>query len=666
MSWWLEHRFRMIQNNLRDIDAAMDVDEEVAWLLRLHANVVQLGCGGITAFSEMHLASQKRSPWLKEDKFGALLKKCHENGIRVIARFDASKVDQSFEALHPEWLLKNANGQTLHYNDTVVTCLNGPYQQEEIPGILREILLKYPVDGVFFNMFGYQERDYDGNYFGPCQCESCRKRFREMFGEALPAAGERTGERFEKYQEFKRITVEEILKKIRRTVKEVRPETALSTYFDKHVDIIRCETNTAVDRPLPFWIYSASDNVSCIENTFRDKVSSNVGINAVDIPYRFTGVSDTFNRTRLYQNIANRGNLDWCIIGAFPDYPDRSNFEGVREVFSYHERYQELYDTMKSAAHVLLVSPAAPYRGNAGHEYRGIFRMLKEAHVLFDTVIDTDSEAYAIDPASYDLVILPGIPRLRSEKLRACFLHAGQRFIGTAGSLSEDPALLNALFGIASLQEKQAVRGAYYATEPKEIFRSFPEQDWIYVDRRRWEAEGPVHLLPFITPAPYGPPERCYGHEKTALPGVVSDGRSAMILFEPGTLYDLQGFDFYRKLFTDLLSWLLPGERQSPFETDAHPKTEIFFNRLDTRTALLELISLTGFEGVTVHPPVVQKDVCIRFRQEIEEVQELTEEGPVPLSFEGRQFVIRELGLHKAYRIRFRESCCGSSKEEKI
>ena len=36
----------MVQNNLRDIDGAMDVDYEVDMLKKLGANVVQVGCGG--------------------------------------------------------------------------------------------------------------------------------------------------------------------------------------------------------------------------------------------------------------------------------------------------------------------------------------------------------------------------------------------------------------------------------------------------------------------------------------------------------------------------------------------------------------------------------------------------------------------------------------------
>ena len=43
MSWWKEKTFRQVQNNLRDIDGAMDVDYEVAMLKELGANVVQVG-----------------------------------------------------------------------------------------------------------------------------------------------------------------------------------------------------------------------------------------------------------------------------------------------------------------------------------------------------------------------------------------------------------------------------------------------------------------------------------------------------------------------------------------------------------------------------------------------------------------------------------------------
>ena len=128
MSWWTEKPFRMIQNNLRDIDGTMDAELEVKWLLDFGANVVQLGCGGISAFTETEQPFQKKSPYLQGDKFGELLKKCHENGIRVIARFDVSKAHVNFLEIHPEWFSRSLTGKPILYNDTAATCINGPYQ----------------------------------------------------------------------------------------------------------------------------------------------------------------------------------------------------------------------------------------------------------------------------------------------------------------------------------------------------------------------------------------------------------------------------------------------------------------------------------------------------------------------------------------------------------
>ena len=103
MSWWKDKPFRQVQNNLRDIDGAMDVDYEVAMLKELGANVVQVGCGGISAFSPTKLPCQLPTPYLVGDKFGEIVEKCHANGIRVIARFDISKVNKKYLETNPEW-----------------------------------------------------------------------------------------------------------------------------------------------------------------------------------------------------------------------------------------------------------------------------------------------------------------------------------------------------------------------------------------------------------------------------------------------------------------------------------------------------------------------------------------------------------------------------------
>jgi hypothetical protein len=67
----------------------------------------------------------------------------------------------------------------MRFNGTVATCVNGLYQQDKSLDILREALTRYPIDGVFFNMFGYQTRDYSGRVFG---CAGVRPAGRGFMG----------------------------------------------------------------------------------------------------------------------------------------------------------------------------------------------------------------------------------------------------------------------------------------------------------------------------------------------------------------------------------------------------------------------------------------------------------------------------------------------------
>ncbi len=50
MAWWLENNIRMIQNNIRDIDARIDIDRLIECLKSFDVNTLQIGCGGITSF----------------------------------------------------------------------------------------------------------------------------------------------------------------------------------------------------------------------------------------------------------------------------------------------------------------------------------------------------------------------------------------------------------------------------------------------------------------------------------------------------------------------------------------------------------------------------------------------------------------------------------------
>ncbi len=655
MAWWMKNNIRMIQNNIRDIDGTMDIDRHIQWLKSFHANTLQIGCGGITAFYPSKLDCQWKSPYMDGDFFGELVAKCHENHIRVISRFDFSKTHESFYEAHPDWYYRDRDGLPLRYHDTVSTCVNGAYQRERSLDILREVLMTYPVDGIFFNMFGYIDFDYSGNYVGICQCENCKKRFWEMYSAELPGEENPDDPVFIKYKEFKKRTVDEMLQSIRRLTKSINPDCAVSTYAATGVDIIRDESNCAVDRPLPFWLYQSSDNVAEVRGSYGDKISSNCCINAVDLPYRFMGVPDQLNRIRLYENMAGGGSLDWCIIGGFDEYPDHENFDGVREIFKFHELYEEYFSRLEVKAEVLLVKEDE--RRDLCPEYKGVFRMLKEEHILF-TVVKAEVLGERLNEYDdYRFIILPGVKHL-SDSAMEVLKHTKASVIATGLSVEEQGTWVEEIFGVRLLEKTHDVRGTYVKTEPGQMFEDLAGKGkrWVFLDgpfRSTHILEGARGVLPRVKKARFGPPERCFGHEETDdAMMVVNREKNVYIPWNIGTLYYKLGYHEFRKLMLDGMGSV--NRLFSVLETNAPEMVEVFMAKCGPSTYMLQMINLTGCSGVTFFKPYPLENLRVRFKGiRPVRVEEMTSRGLIPAEYEdGLVCSMKTEQLYKAYLIR--------------
>lgn len=653
MAWWKRNNLRMIQNNIRDIDALIDIDKHIEWLKSFDVNVLQIGCGGITAFHPSKLECQYPSPYLKGNFLKEIIEKCHANDIRVIARFDFSKTHESFYDKHPDWYARKADGQPIRYHDTVATCVNGEYQRELSLKIIEEVVSQYPVDGIFFNMFGYITFDYSGNYVGICQCDNCKRRFKEMYGEELPLEEDTNDPVFLKYIEFKKVTVNEMLDKIREVTKACSPDTAISTYATNAIDIVRNESNSALDRPLPFWIYNSSDNVGRIEGSYDDKISSNCCINAVDLPYRFMGVSKYLNQIRLYQNMAAGSGLDWCIIGNFDDYPDYENFETVRKVFKFHKKYEEYYGHFDPKTKIMLV--ASDDRKHLNEEYRGLFRMFKEEHILF-TIVESDAlESKVEEFDDYDFIFLPDVPNVTTT-VRKALKNTKACVVASGGSLVDDMDMIKELFGVELSPVITDVRGTYMRTEPKADFPDFKDKHWVFLDGPYYKMtlDSDVSgMLPKVEKSMFGPPERCFGHKDTdeMMVSYRQDGR-IYIPWGIGALYYKYGYDEFKKLMLDIMKKAKPIPRA--FETNAPEMMEMFFAKCDENTYMLQLVNLTGFNGMTFFEALKVDDIDVTFNNiEPKSIVELTETGEVPVEYEGKMTTTMEKGeLYKAYLIR--------------
>lgn len=473
MPWWLDNNLRMIQNNLRDIDAGMDVQKWFEEIRASHCNCVMVGAGGISSFFPTKLPFQTPSPYLKGDLLGDIVRICHENGVRVIARFDFSKTHERLLDEHPEWYYVSESGEHLHYNDTAATCVCGEYQQKKSIEILREVIENYPVDGVFFNMFGFQTKDYSNVEHGICNCASCRAAYKAFSGRELPRGD--SWKTDETYAAFKAKVVREQLVRIKNAVKEMNPEVAVCTYHPS-ADIIREESNSAVDRPLPFFLYSASENCQSAQSWAGEKTMLNCAINAVDIFYRFQGVAPEMTKLRLYENIASGSQLDFCIIGDFADYPDRAGVMQCARCSPSTRKTRAFSGHLKSRSRVLLYRPS-----KSDKEYIGWFILLKQAHVLFDVLDHVAAEDHPERASGYDVLIVPDPVKAPAAMLDAARATGGKLLFSALTDGRAEKAL--ALLGACCEGTLERTRAAYLSTADKALFASFPDRDWVILDR---------------------------------------------------------------------------------------------------------------------------------------------------------------------------------------
>ena len=103
-------------------------------------------------------------------------------------------------------------------------------------------------------------------------------------------------------------------------------------------------------------------------------------------------------------------------------------------------------------------------------------------------------------PVSYTHLVLPDLPRAPGPKLRQALLATTASVIGTGHTLHEDPQLLEQLFGVRIREKIEPVAASYLLTEPKEVFRSFPARDWVFLhmDSYRLELTDADGYLPLV------------------------------------------------------------------------------------------------------------------------------------------------------------------------
>ena len=200
------------------------------------------------------------------------------------------------------------------------------------------------------------------------------------------------------------------------------------------------------------------------------------------------------------------------------------------------------------------------------------------------------------------------------------------------------------------------VRGTYLLTEPKTDFPDFKNKNWVFLDRPYYKMtldSGVTGILPKVEKSMFGPPERCYDHVETNEKMVsLGPGGNIYIPWKIGTLYYKYGYDEFKRLMVDIMEKVKPVPKA--FETNAPEMIEIFFAKCDDSTYMLQLINLTGFNGITFFKPLRVDNIDIKFNEIVpKNIWELAESGMIPVACNNKLTVsMPDTEIYKAFLVR--------------
>ena len=662
--WWEGYPWRYIQTNLREIDMAdIDAKQYVEELKKFDATIAMINTSGILASYPTELEFHTQSPYLTGSSLEEIISECHKAGIKVISRTDFSKIRRNVYESHPDWAYRTADGKIVDYNGNIHACVNGGFQKEYALKILEETLRCLDVDGIYFNMAGYITKDYSGNYYGICHCESCRRLFYERFGMDLPNCENKDDPVYQAYLQFKEDTVREHNEMICRFIHNLRPDILINfDIYTKPTGYIREESNTALDRGLPHWQYSASENTKWCKGSYPQMIPSNTSVDFIDFPLRHTAVSPAQQKLRLYQDLAIGGGLDYYLIGRLDNHEDKSGYAAVQEVFHYHKLHENDYTQLESRAAAALI------RQDNQEEYRGWYRTLTEGHFLFD-VIDS-SRIVDLDLTKYNTLILPDVRYLSDEQAAKIdsFAESGGTVLcsGKTGFCFRhyEPRSFPVLkcLGIETFLLSQDARSANFRIDCPELLPMAPISENVAMDGEYIYCEyvhGTQKYCKYVPPQFFGPPEICYPLYRSEYPAFTDftfgKGRGVYLPWYPGRFLYKQGYQNTWDFLTSVLAYTIFGGR---IYGGLSPMVEAtLHHEKGTSYDLLQLVNASGHFGVSFFEAPILGETSFRvpFSKEPERITELAGNTDFSYSYDPQakeiEFRLRRLGAFAAFRM---------------
>ncbi len=167
----------------------------------------------------------KRSPHVPPERLINDIAEYKRLGVRILGVYPPCLQGEVYEK-HPDWRRIDTQTTAIPSIDMQkfphggMLCLLGPYGDFFIE-VLAEILTKFPDVDAF---------SFDGlHYGGVCYCQHCRENFRRDTGGEIPAA-DLNDPAFRRYQHWADRRMEDVIRRMQRRLKAIKPEVALVTW----------------------------------------------------------------------------------------------------------------------------------------------------------------------------------------------------------------------------------------------------------------------------------------------------------------------------------------------------------------------------------------------------------------------------------------------------
>ena len=655
MEEWWEEPIRVLQYNLQVKDTAGMVPEKLAKETEdLHANVVVLNVGGIYAWYQSEVPYHHVNEFLPagRDLLKELIDAFHARSIRFVARFDFSITDDTTYLAPPEWFARKADNEPFYKGEKRMgnwslflnTCSSGGYRNEAVAvPVLKEVLGRYDIDGIFLNAPTAQE----------CHCLRCKAAYLKKYGTPMPDEAEEIREDWYSYR------TKENVGNLYRAVKETREEVPLILYYAPFTgskkssgrdsiydrlataDLICTESQDVLSRGVNALPETIHPVLAMKSGQIREREKLPFGIihSCPGMDWRHVGMPVTEYLPWMSQVPASGGIL-WHSVTGYPDtITDKRVLKAVGTVDAWAEKCGPDMQGVRYLSDVCLL-------WNGDLQSRGWADALVKDHVQFDLMQNYDFSPE--DLFRYGAVIKPASFKLADPVREALsdYVRRGGKLLSEITDAEELSANTD-FFGVQpEITESEYLAASYLRFEPAgEDLKKNMDTDKIpfrgkvlYV--RPEGGETLATLVPPFAPLEVvgAPPERAsMPVPKTDLPLAVScrqeKGEVILLPFNMSTLVTQFHLRDHYDFIGNLLDRLL-GDRRT-LAADAPHDLQITAYEKEN-TVLIHLVNETGTRPLLDTIPLNGMEIRVKLGEglQVKEVTSVIEGNQLAYSIE--------------------------------